>query len=901
MKKEKILEKLNSLFKEELWGRIEPKDVGISKFKILDDLFNGVVSEGIFNDALSECRRHLEEHPKSVCAAYLLGTIGYHTGAIEHTGHLRKLIDLFADNHKWAVVERVAEKILEYGENRVALKALAISLERLGKNKEAIPVWESLLKIDRFDAEVAKKLAYALVDEDPDKSIQYMKLSIEGFIKAGEFGEIGPLWNKLVSITEDDIQFFERIERMLIDAKQYELTASLLKSLLNKYRDEQNPDQSIEILKRIMEYMPDDNASRRELIRFYEQKYGEHSQYQQFLKISKLNNFKAHVKNAIINFERNIVFDKGNYVFHRSWGVGRIIDIDSEYIVIDFKDKQEHRMSIQMALQSLQPIGKDHIYVMGYEDPDGLKKLFNEDFRQFFEYMIRSYNSQITLSDVKKELIPRFVDAKSWSKWWSKKRTEIKKDPHFAFSDKKKDLIFMRDKPVTFADELLERFTVASSFSERLSLALEFANNIEPQEGELLASYFVDYFTDQVKESSATKQVLSYFILRSFSKFEDPKKLKLDMTRQKIIELIKKDSQVLPMISYKITSYDYKKDFVSLIEETREDWPTVVSDILFETPVRIHKFIINDLIRAHAYNVINNFIDRVITGAKQYPEIFFWVARNILTKSWDYEWIDYSKDMLVLNYFRLMNELKRIETKGTRLKNIAVETLFEGESAVLKLIVEQSAPGFLGKLYDLMANISFIEESQLERFYGIIKSKYPDFKQASTEKSAEEWTVDVEKLIVTQAGFERMQKELERMNGEFRRLSNELKSAADVSGDVRENVEYNRLMENQKILEISINKLNDEIKKAQVLDFSNISTDVVNVGTDVTFEDVVTGERNHYLILGPWDADFEKKILSYRSPIAHALLGKKVGEEANVAVGEENRKFRIISIKEQVK
>jgi transcription elongation factor GreA len=530
-----------------------------------------------------------------------------------------------------------------------------------------------------------------------------------------------------------------------------------------------------------------------------------------------------------------------------------------------------------------------------------LKKLFNEDFRQFFEYMIRSYNSQITLSDVKKELIPRFVDAKSWSKWWSKKRTEIKKDPHFAFSDKKKDLIFMRDKPVTFADELLERFTVASSFSERLNLALEFANNIESQEGGPLASYFVDYFTDQVKESSATKQVLSYFILRSFSKFEDPKKLKLDMTRQKIIELIKRDSQVLPMISYKITSYDYKKDFVSLIEETRDDWPTVVSDILFETPVRIHKFIINDLIRAHAYNVINNFIDRVITGAKQYPEIFFWVARNILMKSWDYEWIDYSKDMLILNFFRLMNELKRIETKGTRLKNIAVETLFEGESAVLKLIVEQSAPSFLGKLYDLMANISFIEESQLERFYGIIKSKYPDFKQASTEKSAEEWTVDVEKLIVTQAGFERMQKELERMNVEFRRLSNELKSAADVSGDVRENVEYNRLMETQKTLEISINKLNDEIKKAQVLDFSNISTDVVNVGTDVAFEDVATGERNHYLILGPWDADFEKKILSYRSPIAHALLGKKVGEEVVVAVGEENRKFRIISIKEQVK
>ncbi len=898
MKKEKILEKLNSLFKEELWGRIEPKDVGISKFKILDDLFNGIVSEGIFQETLDVCKKHLEEHPKSVCAAYLLGTIGYQTGAIEYTVQLRRLIDLFAEHHKWAVVERIAEKILEYGENRVALKSLAISLERLGKNKEAIPVWESLLKIDRFDAEVAKKLAYALVDEDNDKSIQYMKLSIEGFIKNGDFSEIQPLWNKLVSITQDDIQFFERIERMLVDAKQLELTATLLKSLLHKYRDEQNPDQSIEILKRILEYMPDDNSSRRELIRFYEKKYGEHSQYQQFLKISKLNNLKSHVKTAIVNFERNIVFDKGNYVFHRSWGVGKIADINSEFIIINFKEKPEHRMSIQMALQSLQPVNKDHIYVMEFEDPDTLKELFEKDFRQFFEILIRSYDSQITLNEVKKELIPKFIDAKSWAKWWNRRRTEIKKDPHFAFSEKKKDLIYMRDKPVTFADELIDRFTSSTSFSEHLSLAIEFVNNIEPAEGEEYAPYFVDYFTDQLKESSATKQVLSYFILRSLSKFVDPKKLKLDSIRGKIIDLIKERNQDLPMISFKISSYDYKKDFVALIEESREDWPSVVAEILFETPVRIHKYIINDLIRAHAYNIINNFIDRVITGAKQYPEIFFWVARNIFSRAWDYEWIDYSKEMLVLAFFRVMNELKKIETKGNRLKNMTLETLFDNDAAVLRSIVDESSAVFLGKLYDIFANLPYVEDSHRDRFYSIVKNKYSDFRQAEQVKEGEEWEVVAEKLIVTQAGYARMQAELEHMTGDLGKLSKELKDAADISGDPRENVEYNRLMENQKILEMSIKKLQDEIKKAEILNLSAVSTEAVNVGTVVRFEDITSGEKNHYVILGPWDADFEKKILSYRSPIARVFLGKKVGDEISMLAGEENKKYKILSIEE---
>jgi transcription elongation factor GreA len=896
MEKEKVLEKITSLFKEELWGRIKPEDIGISRFKIIDDLFNSVIAEDIISDAIDMCRSHLKEHAMSVTAAYLIGIIGYHTGRIEDTVHFRKLIDLFQENQKWKVVERISEKILEYGENRVALKALATSLEKFNRNKEAIPVWENLLKIDRFDAEVSKKLALAIIEDDPEKSIQYMKLSIEGFIKSSDYKEISILWNRLVSISWDDLNFFERIEKMLVEAKQFDLTATLLKSLLHKYRDEENPNQSIEILKKILHYTPDDNAARRDLIKLYDTKYGNHSQYQQFLKISRLNNFKSPAKHAIQNFERNIVFDKGNFVFHRSWGVGVITDINSESIVVDFKSKNSHQMSIQMALQSLAPLSKEHIYVLEHEDFEILKTMFKDDFRQFFEILIRSYDNSILVSDIKKEIVPKYIEEKSWSKWWSKARTEIKKDPIFAFSEKKKDLIFMRDKPVTFAEELLDTFTKAQSFSEKLGAAIEFVNNIETGEGESVSQYFIDYFINEAKNSSQTRQILSYFILRSFSRYTDPKKLKLESIREKIIGFIK-DSQDLPIISLKIGSYDYKKDFVNLIEESREDWPVVVSDILFETPIRIHKYIINNLIRAHSYKVINGFIDRAITGAKRSPEIFIWVSKNLLSRAWDYDWIDYSKESLILTYFRIMNELKKIETKGNRLKNMTLEFLFDNEGAVLKELVEQNGQQFVSKVYDLFSGLNYIEESHKNKFLAVIKLKYPDFKEAAQAKETEEWVVDAEKLIVTPEGLERMNVEHARMiNVDMVNLSQELKKASDVSGDVRENVEYNNLMEKQAILQMASNKLGDEIKKAEVLNISSVSTDAVNVGTKVEIEDVGKGDKNSYVILGPWDADYEKNILSYRSPIAKKLLGKKVGDEIAISIGDDEKKFKILSI-----
>jgi len=128
-------------------------------------------------------------------------------------------------------------------------------------------------------------------------------------------------------------------------------------------------------------------------------------------------------------------------------------------------------------------------------------------------------------------------------------------------------------------------------------------------------------------------------------------------------------------------------------------------------------------------------------------------------------------------------------------------------------------------------------------------------------------------------------------------ISKELTKVADVSADLRENVEYNALMEKQGILELSISKLDSDIKKAHVLDLDALSADAVNVGTRVILQNVKTGEERDYTILGPWDADFEKRILSYRSPIAKSLLGNKADDEVVLETEEGKNKYRIKEIK----
>jgi transcription elongation factor GreA len=534
-------------------------------------------------------------------------------------------------------------------------------------------------------------------------------------------------------------------------------------------------------------------------------------------------------------------------------------------------------------LSSLTPIGKDHLYARQFEDFDGIKKLFATNVNEFFRIVLLSFGNSISSAQLKKELIPAFLDPSAWSKWWTKAKTELRKDPIFGFDEPKTGDLYLRAKPVTYCEELIDRFRRADSFSSRLDTAMEFVNNISSSEGTAQASYFVDFFKDSAGLGSKTKLVLSYFALCGFTKFIDEKTLGLEQVRGELEKFIRESAE-LPMISRKISSYDHKKDFIHLIASQRADWKQVVSQILFETPVRVHRVIISTLIRAHAYSEINTFIDRAMAGSKQSPEIMLWVAKNIYSGEWDYEWLDYSRPRLVISLFRLINELKRFETKGNRLKNSAIDLLFEAEGRVLDEIVFQSENSLLGKVYDIARGAGIFEDSHLDRMLLAIRKKYPDFKPAESVKASDDVDYE-EEILVTQSGFDRKSAELASMvNFEMARLSKDLSAASDVSTDMRENVDYNALMEKQAILKQAISRLDADLKKAKILDLSQISIDAVAVGTKVLLSSP-SGEKRSYSILGPWDADFENSILSYRSPIAKALMKKKVGEKVKMHDG----------------
>jgi transcription elongation factor GreA len=119
-------------------------------------------------------------------------------------------------------------------------------------------------------------------------------------------------------------------------------------------------------------------------------------------------------------------------------------------------------------------------------------------------------------------------------------------------------------------------------------------------------------------------------------------------------------------------------------------------------------------------------------------------------------------------------------------------------------------------------------------------------------------------------------------------------------GDLRENHEYKSAKEMQRLLMRRKGELESQMVRARGMDFSQAKTDQVNIGTRVHLTDLDNNQAESYSILGAWDSNPDRHIVSYMTPFAQALLGKKPGEEAALDLEGHSRRFRIERIEPYV-
>mgnify|MGYP002530020329 FL=1 len=151
--------------------------------------------------------------------------------------------------------------------------------------------------------------------------------------------------------------------------------------------------------------------------------------------------------------------------------------------------------------------------------------------------------------------------------------------------------------------------------------------------------------------------------------------------------------------------------------------------------------------------------------------------------------------------------------------------------------------------------------------------------------------------ILTQEGYNKIEEEVEYLITVKRKEVAERIKVAISFGDLSENAEYDEAKNEQAKLEEQILKLDEKLRKAVIIDESQIDLDIVMVGSIVKLYDFDFDEEVEYVIVGSAEADpFEGKI-SNVSPVGKALLGARVGETVEVQVPDGVSKFKVLEIR----
>jgi len=151
-------------------------------------------------------------------------------------------------------------------------------------------------------------------------------------------------------------------------------------------------------------------------------------------------------------------------------------------------------------------------------------------------------------------------------------------------------------------------------------------------------------------------------------------------------------------------------------------------------------------------------------------------------------------------------------------------------------------------------------------------------------------------IYLSHEGYNNLKTELQNLKSVDRpRVINQISEARD-KGDLSENAEYDAAKEAQGLLEARIAKLENDVANARVLDHEDMDTSTVHLLTKVTIKNTANGMEMTYAIVSEAEADLAAKKISVTSPIGKGLLGKAVGDIADIEVPNGVIHFEIIEI-----
>lgn len=153
-----------------------------------------------------------------------------------------------------------------------------------------------------------------------------------------------------------------------------------------------------------------------------------------------------------------------------------------------------------------------------------------------------------------------------------------------------------------------------------------------------------------------------------------------------------------------------------------------------------------------------------------------------------------------------------------------------------------------------------------------------------------------ESVPMTREGYNKLKAEMERLDSvEMPKIAEKI-AEARAEGDLKENAEYHAQRENQGLLQRKIDELKMKLARATIIDRSTLPKDEVVFGCTVTVEDLAYSDEEQFTLVGAGEEDYDRGKILVTSPLGQGLVGKKVGDIAEIEAPAGTMRFKVLKI-----
>jgi len=321
----------------------------------------------------------------------------------------------------------------------------------------------------------------------------------------------------------------------------------------------------------------------------------------------------------------------------------------------------------------------------------------------------------------------------------------------------------------------------------------------------------------------------------------------------------------------KLATFPERRRFLEALRGARpDDWHDLSAAIFSSGMDGRARGVIEKELAARHPQQWQALLDETLTGYRQNPEAFLWLVGH-------FERLGVGEPKGIVTRILDLLESAGYKPYWSKFRAALIDADYRLVQSALVQMEESEAERLLGRV----GRARILDGYIADEINQLVATRFPSLSKATDDNV----------VYTTARGLEKAKNELRQISEkEIPKVADEI-ARARAHGDLSENYEYKAAKEKQGRLMVKAKRLREEIARARVVGPADVDTSEVSVGSRVRLDNGA-GNVMEYSILGPWDADPDHGVISYLSPFAQILIGRKVGDSVEM----DGQPFRITAI-----